>query len=126
MELKEAFSREAYFQRQVGFLHRPTRIRQRTRKPIGNRLAGHQHPLRFNNTHLRVNSYNLIPCVFDGPFLSICYNRRPVCRSDEILCKKDAIFCCYKPLCDILPTTSTSPDPDGSTTLGPSTTLDPM
>lgn len=127
MELREAFSRESFLQRQSGRLNlnRPIKVRHRTRTPGGNRLAGH-HPMRLNNTNLRVNSYNLIPCVFDGPFLSICYNRRPVCKSDEILCRKETTFCCYKPLCDILPTTSTTPDPSGSTTEGTTTTLDPI
>lgn len=123
LELKDAFSRESYLQRQVGMMKRPTRLRHRTRHPGGNRFANNQ--LRFNNTRLRVNSYNLVPCVFDGPFLSICYNNRPVCRTDEILCKKDTVFCCYKPLCDLLPETSTT-DTSISTTPSEITTLDPV
>lgn len=100
---------------------RPTRIRTRTRMPGANRVA----PERINNTNIvRVNAPALPTCVFDGPFLSICYNRRPVCRSDEITCRKDKIFCCFKPLCDILPTTTTPAPPVDNPYL-PVTTITP-
>lgn len=83
------------------------RIRQKTRSPQSqnpNLIRYTGEKIRINNTSIRrKNSPSLPVCVFDGPFLSICYNRRPLCRSDEISCKKDHIYCCYKPLCDILP-----------------------
>lgn len=104
----------------MGYTKKPTRFRVRTKNPGLNRLAAFQP--RINSTSFRIDSYNLIPCLFDGPFLSVCYKRRPICRNDEILCKKNDVFCCYKPLCDILPGTLTTVSHLGSV----STTIDPI
>jgi hypothetical protein len=113
----------SYLQRQFN-PEKNNRNKMKTRNPQYQnsnliRLSGQK--VKINNTSVRRKNPTTLPvCLFDGPFLSICYNRRPVCRSDEITCKKDGIYCCYKPLCDILPVTD--PVPISTTEIVPTLT----
>lgn len=122
-EARKVFSNEYYLQRQYN-AGRPLRNRYRTRNP--QYQMSKSGNLKSNITGIRRKSAPLLPdCVFDGPFLSACYNRRPVCKSDEIACKTDSVFCCYKPLCDILPTSQPVIQPVAQSNSGSTSVISP-
>lgn len=90
-EIQKIFSNDNFMERQV-----VRRTVTKAQSTVGNADVN-------GTTVVRKKNYQLPQCVFDGAFLTVCYSKRPSCRSDETSCKLTGrnVFCCHKPLCDI-------------------------